>query len=297
MNTHNSNISAWVSSYRDKSFNTIPKNTKASANSNAHKDAINENLKYSTKLSTSFSQLSNFGSEGVNLDSDKEDNYQTKRSENVILNIGNSEKNSNHHYMRTNYYSSNNEINNIDTMSVEEKDPVILVKGQSHGSNYSEKIIGQNQFTEFETSQNSQNNIMNNNSTPNYSSHYNKNYSNSMCYNTQYGPHQNTLANKVILEEEIMEEDSEKENSNNSCENIYDSKFQKESPLLEKDTTKEDNQNERKKKKKGPTLQELIPLNYLSEKEKFYKMNCKYNPQFTYCFDKLKCPYKRPHVL
>ena len=99
MNTHNSNISAWVSSYRDKSFNTIPKNTKASANSNAHKDAINENLKYSTKLSTSFSQLSNFGSEGVNLDSDKEDNYQTKRSENVILNIGNSEKNSNHHYM------------------------------------------------------------------------------------------------------------------------------------------------------------------------------------------------------
>ena len=93
MNSHNSNISAWVSSYRDKSFNTIPK--KNSANSNTHKDAINENLKYSTKLSTSFSQLSNFGSEGVNLDSDKEDNYQTKRAENVILNMGNNEKNSN----------------------------------------------------------------------------------------------------------------------------------------------------------------------------------------------------------
>ena len=54
-------------------------------------------------------------------------------------------------------------------------------------------------------------------------------------------------------------------------ENIYDSKFPKESPLLEKDTMKEDNQNERKKKKKGPTLQELIPLNYLKEKEKFSK--------------------------
>ena len=49
------------------------------------------------KLSTSFSALSNFGSEGVNLDSDKEDNYPTKRADNVICNMGNSEKNSNHH--------------------------------------------------------------------------------------------------------------------------------------------------------------------------------------------------------
>ena len=58
-----------------------------------------------------------------------------------------------------------------------------------------------------------------------------------------------------------------------------------------------DDKNKQGKKKRGPTLQELIPLNLFKEKEKFYAMNHKYNPQFVYSFDRLKPPYKRPHIL
>lgn len=283
---------------------------KNSANSHTLKDAIAENLKYSTKLSTSFSALSNFGSEGINIDSDKEDNFPTKRGENVILTMNNAnDKNSENHYVRTNYYSNNTV--NLDTMSIEENDTKNTAKNSNIRTMYSEKSIGNDHYVnEYENLQNAQNNVFNTNnnnlvayntqftkqtSTPNYPNVNNH----SMGYNSQNPSNIYSLENRVILEEEIIEEDSEKENSRNSYENIYDSKFKnKESPGYEKDniTLKEENGVVVKKKKKGPTLQELIPLNYLSEKAKFYQMNLKYNPQFIYSFEKLKWPYKRPHV-
>ena len=57
----------------------------------------------------------------------------------------------------------------------------------------------------------------------------------------------------------------------------------------------------KKKKLKYAKLQQLIPVNLIQEKERFFKNNFQYNPQFIYSFERLKFPVRiistKSHIL
>ena len=93
---NNQNVSAWVSSYRDKSFHTSHKN-KPSSKLLFSKDEKPEPFKGSSKLSTSFSNFDNFNSDGIN--SDKEDASVANLNNNNEINYSKSNNSENYYYV------------------------------------------------------------------------------------------------------------------------------------------------------------------------------------------------------
>jgi len=51
----------------------------------------------------------------------------------------------------------------------------------------------------------------------------------------------------------------------------------------------------KRSKKKTHVLSDLVPLNMQTEKERFYSMQCKYDPQFVYTAQKIVLKYNKPH--